>query len=156
MEDLKQQLNCQMDKLCATCDFNRQCTRRVKLFGQREVSDIAKLSVAYNGQLVGKTSGQHVHPRTGELMVTRLGITTVQPKSKPKSTPGSPKVEYNRRINQTVKRGAYTVKPNGEIGQKGSPKMQPTSQWKGVWITTKRKRIMGGHSHFDSNPNRMG
>jgi len=147
---------CKMDKLCATCDFNGQCTRRVKLFGQREVFDIAKLAVAYGGQLVGKYSGQHVHARTGELLVTRQGITMVQPKMKPISTNGSPKQSYNRRTNQTVKRGGYTVKPNGEIGSKGQVTHKPTAQWQGVWIIVKRRRIVGGHSHFDSNPNRMG
>lgn len=154
MNNLKQQLNCEMEQKCNICQFNRQCTRRVALFGKREVSDIAKLAVAYGGQLVGKYSGQHTHARTGELLVTRQGITMVQPKMKPISTNGSPKQSYNRRTNQTVKRGAYTVKPNGEIGQKGVVTHKPTAQWQGIWTMTKRRRIDGGHSWFDSNPNR--
>lgn len=144
MEKLIKQ--CTMDKSCAICDFNDQCARRVKLLGQVEVSDIAKLSVAHGRQWA--------HPRTRELMITPLGITLSGKKLPAVSQTGSPKIAHNRKMNQQLVKGRIIVSDNSELEADGFLKNKPTAQWEGVWTITKRKRIIGGHSWFDSNPNR--
>jgi len=112
-----------------------------------ETHDIEALMKVYGGIAY--------HPRTGERIVS---LTSEIRKEKPKSSPCSPKVSHNRVRNQQLKSGCYII--NNERGipaiqPKGVIKMKRTAQWSGVWTIQKRKRTSGGHSWFDSNPNRQ-
>lgn len=146
MEQTKTLMGCTKQVDCHRCRLFKECNKRLNRFGNKDCFDIVKLEVAYEGQWK--------HPRTSELMVSRAGITPSGKYEPPISRTGSPKEAHNRRQNQQLVSGKITVSDNHELKAVGYLKNKPTAQWQGVWTITKRKRTIGGHSWFDSNPNR--
>jgi len=92
-----------------------------------------------------------IHPRTFDLIV---GVPhRKQHRANSRCLAGYPRISYHRMSNRKIS-CIFTIADSGvyftnlRLGK-------PTSQYKDVYIATPRRRIIGGHSFFDSNPNRV-
>ena len=125
--------SCKKEIACQKCNIRQLCEKRIRLLGTSETAFSGNTNQAY--ETLNRVYDKPIRTTKTEIYPNITSLTTEQTLSGVKS--------FDRTHHRTfprVRRTYNMTKPNG---------------WKSVWGIYRNRRTIGGHSWFDSNPNRQ-